>query len=35
MFTCLSCLNVRGNGLGNLEMAASLDFLDFQQIGWK
>jgi hypothetical protein len=23
------------NGLGNLEMAVSLDFSHFQQIGWK
>jgi hypothetical protein len=29
------CLHVRENGLGNLEMAASLDFFHFQQIGWK
>ena len=24
-----------GNGLGNLEMAAVLDFFHFQQLGWK
>jgi hypothetical protein len=35
MFTSLSCLHVGGNGLGNLEMAALLDFFDFQQIGWE
>jgi hypothetical protein len=35
MFTSRSCLHAGGNGLGNLEMAASLDFFDFQQIGWK
>jgi len=28
-------LHVRENGLGNLEMAAVLDFFHFQQIGWK
>jgi hypothetical protein len=27
--------DTRGNGPGNLEMAASLDFFHFQQIGWK
>jgi hypothetical protein len=27
--------HARGNDLGNLEMAVSLDFLHFQQIGWK
>ena len=30
-----ACRHVRANGLGNLEMAASLDFFHFQQIGWK
>jgi hypothetical protein len=30
-----ACRHVHGNGLGNLEMAAPLDFFHFQQIGWK
>jgi len=28
-------LQVCGNGIGNLEVTASLDFFHFQQIGWK
>jgi len=28
-------LHVRGNGLGDMKVAASLDFFHFQQIGWK
>jgi hypothetical protein len=30
-----ACRHVRENSFGNLEMAASLDFSNFQQIGWK
>ena len=28
-------VDVRGNGLGYLEMAVSLDLSDFQQVAWK
>ena len=35
MSTCHARLHIRGNDLGDLEMAASLDFLHFHQIGWK
>jgi hypothetical protein len=35
MFTYRSSLHVRGNDLGNLEMAASLGFSHFHHIGWK
>ena len=33
--TCRSRIHTRGNGRGNLEMAAVLDFIYFQGIGWK
>jgi hypothetical protein len=29
------CFHLREIGLGNLEMAASLDFFHLQQTGWK
>ena len=35
MSTCRDPLHVHGNGFGNLEVAALLDFLPFQQISWK
>ena len=35
MSTSPAGVDVRGNGLGYLEMAVSLDLSDFQQVAWK
>jgi hypothetical protein len=35
MFTSVGASHVRGNDLGNVEMAVFLDFLHFHQTGWK